>query len=201
MLQSCGYDGNLMMNVPQYQCTICKSWEFILNLFLFMDVYLIAAQYLLFSPPSLECISDMFLYILRWVYEFLWFMPKLYVIWSLFTLNFVNYYRVIQLDWSIGFWWVLLSSFQELSFILLMVWTECSIYANYLLSPCFLMLFPNAAIPLNKQLYTFSYVCVTSGAAALVFSALYIMVCFFFPHEISFFFFHINWVIIDLLAY
>lgn len=115
-------------------------------------------------------------------------MPKLYVIWSLFTLNFVNYYRVIQLDWSIGFWWVLLSSFQELSFILLMVWTECSIYANYLLSPCFLMLFPNAAIPLNKQLYTFSYVCVTSGAAALVFSALYIMVCFFFPHEISFFF-------------
>ncbi|KAF3944924.1 hypothetical protein ACB098_03G031200 [Castanea mollissima] len=32
------------------------------------------------------------------------------------------------------------------------------------------------AIPLNKQLYTFSYVCVTSGAAALVFSALYVMV-------------------------
>lgn len=36
-----------------------------------------------------------------------------------------------------------------------------------------------AAIPLNKQLYTLSYVCVTSGAAALVFSAFYIMVCFF----------------------
>ncbi|KAF7805090.1 heparan-alpha-glucosaminide N-acetyltransferase isoform X1 [Senna tora] len=32
------------------------------------------------------------------------------------------------------------------------------------------------AIPLNKQLYTLSYVCVTSGAAALVFSAFYIMV-------------------------
>lgn len=32
------------------------------------------------------------------------------------------------------------------------------------------------AIPLNKQLYTFSYVCVTSGAAALVFSAFYILV-------------------------
>ncbi|CAH9073823.1 unnamed protein product [Cuscuta epithymum] len=32
------------------------------------------------------------------------------------------------------------------------------------------------AIPLNKQLYTFSYVCVTSGAAALVFSVLYILV-------------------------
>ncbi|OMP03292.1 hypothetical protein COLO4_10523 [Corchorus olitorius] len=32
------------------------------------------------------------------------------------------------------------------------------------------------AIPLNKQLYTFSYVCVTSGAAALVFSAIYILV-------------------------
>ncbi|GMG99740.1 hypothetical protein Nepgr_001580 [Nepenthes gracilis] len=29
------------------------------------------------------------------------------------------------------------------------------------------------AIPLNKQLYTFSYVCLTSGAAALVFSAFY----------------------------
>uniref|UniRef100_A0A2P2MJI3 Heparan-alpha-glucosaminide N-acetyltransferase n=1 Tax=Rhizophora mucronata TaxID=61149 RepID=A0A2P2MJI3_RHIMU len=32
------------------------------------------------------------------------------------------------------------------------------------------------AIPLNKQLYTLSYVCVTSGAAALVFSAIYILV-------------------------
>ncbi|XP_011087428.1 heparan-alpha-glucosaminide N-acetyltransferase isoform X2 [Sesamum indicum] len=32
------------------------------------------------------------------------------------------------------------------------------------------------AIPLNKQLYTLSYVCVTSGVAALVFSAFYIMV-------------------------
>ncbi|KAE8677699.1 heparan-alpha-glucosaminide N-acetyltransferase-like isoform X3 [Hibiscus syriacus] len=31
-------------------------------------------------------------------------------------------------------------------------------------------------IPLNKQLYTFSYVCVTSGAAALVFSTIYILV-------------------------
>ncbi|KAH0641164.1 hypothetical protein KY290_038435 [Solanum tuberosum] len=34
------------------------------------------------------------------------------------------------------------------------------------------------AIPLNKQLYTFSYVCVTSGAAALVFSAFYILYIF-----------------------
>ncbi|KAM3303913.1 hypothetical protein P3S67_014944 [Capsicum chacoense] len=34
----------------------------------------------------------------------------------------------------------------------------------------------NAAIPLNKQLYTVSYVCVTSGAAALVFPAFYILV-------------------------
>lgn len=32
------------------------------------------------------------------------------------------------------------------------------------------------AIPLNKQLYTFSYVCVTSGAAALVFSSFYALV-------------------------
>lgn len=38
----------------------------------------------------------------------------------------------------------------------------------------------NAAIPLNKQLYTFSYVCVTSGAAALVFSVFYTLVLIFF---------------------
>ncbi|GKE39635.1 hypothetical protein Tco_1463040, partial [Tanacetum coccineum] len=34
----------------------------------------------------------------------------------------------------------------------------------------------NAIIPLNKQLYTFNYVCVTSEAATLVFSFCYIMV-------------------------
>ncbi|XP_042475639.1 heparan-alpha-glucosaminide N-acetyltransferase [Macadamia integrifolia] len=32
------------------------------------------------------------------------------------------------------------------------------------------------AIPLNKQLYSFSYVCVTAGAAALVFSVFYVLV-------------------------
>ncbi|KAJ4956045.1 hypothetical protein NE237_012828 [Protea cynaroides] len=32
------------------------------------------------------------------------------------------------------------------------------------------------AIPLNKQLYSFSYVCLTAGAAALVFSVLYVLV-------------------------
>lgn len=32
------------------------------------------------------------------------------------------------------------------------------------------------AIPFNKQLYTLSYVCVTAGAAALVFSAFYVLV-------------------------
>ncbi|EPS61986.1 hypothetical protein M569_12808, partial [Genlisea aurea] len=32
------------------------------------------------------------------------------------------------------------------------------------------------AIPLNKQLYTFSYVCVTAGAAALVLAAFYVLV-------------------------
>lgn len=45
-----------------------------------------------------------------------------------------------------------------------------------------------AAIPLNKQLYTLSYVCVTSGAAALLFSAFYIMVCFWIILEIVPFF-------------
>jgi len=33
-----------------------------------------------------------------------------------------------------------------------------------------------AAIPLNKQLYTFSYICVTAGAAGIVFSLLYVLV-------------------------
>lgn len=43
---------------------------------------------------------------------------------------------------------------------------------------CITFLCCAAAIPLNKQLYTLSYVCVTSGAAALLFSAFYIMVCY-----------------------
>jgi predicted acyltransferase len=33
-----------------------------------------------------------------------------------------------------------------------------------------------AAIPLNKQLYTFSYICVTAGAAGVVFSIFYYLV-------------------------
>jgi len=33
-----------------------------------------------------------------------------------------------------------------------------------------------AAIPLNKQLYTFSYICVTAGAAGILFSLLYVLV-------------------------
>ena len=39
---------------------------------------------------------------------------------------------------------------------------------------------PLAAIPLNKQLYTFSYICVTAGAAGIVFSMLYFLVSPFF---------------------
>nr|CAB3479337.1 unnamed protein product [Digitaria exilis] len=35
---------------------------------------------------------------------------------------------------------------------------------------------PYEAIPLNKQLYTFSYICVTAGAAGIVFSLLYFLV-------------------------
>lgn len=34
----------------------------------------------------------------------------------------------------------------------------------------------NAAIPLNKQLYSFSYVCFTAGAAGIVFSGFYLLV-------------------------
>ena len=35
-----------------------------------------------------------------------------------------------------------------------------------------------AAIPINKQLYSFSYVCFTGGAAGIVLSAFYILVWF-----------------------
>jgi hypothetical protein len=34
----------------------------------------------------------------------------------------------------------------------------------------------NAAIPINKQLYSISYVCFTSGVAGIVFSVFYILV-------------------------
>ncbi|KAJ0079383.1 hypothetical protein Patl1_22503 [Pistacia atlantica] len=47
------------------------------------------------------------------------------------------------------------------------------------------------AIPLNKQLYTFSYVCVTSGAAALVFSAIYALVDIW---ELTFIFLPLEWI-------
>ncbi|KAL6142588.1 hypothetical protein ACLB2K_060865 [Fragaria x ananassa] len=47
------------------------------------------------------------------------------------------------------------------------------------------------AIPSNKQLYTFSYVCITSGAAALVFSAFYIMVDIY---DIKFMFLPLEWI-------
>ncbi|KAK8448172.1 hypothetical protein SEVIR_8G239232v4 [Setaria viridis] len=36
------------------------------------------------------------------------------------------------------------------------------------------------AIPINKQLYSFSYVCFTGGAAGIVLSAFYILVWFMF---------------------
>ncbi|XP_015875090.2 uncharacterized protein LOC107411924 [Ziziphus jujuba] len=47
------------------------------------------------------------------------------------------------------------------------------------------------AIPLNKQLYTLSYVCVTAGAAALVFSAFYIMVDIF---NLKYLFLPLEWI-------
>ncbi|CAI9103428.1 OLC1v1001902C1 [Oldenlandia corymbosa var. corymbosa] len=47
------------------------------------------------------------------------------------------------------------------------------------------------AIPLNKQLYTFSYVCVTAGAAALVFSACYVLVDIW---NLRFLFLPLEWI-------
>ncbi|TXG65106.1 hypothetical protein EZV62_006381 [Acer yangbiense] len=47
------------------------------------------------------------------------------------------------------------------------------------------------AIPLNKQLYTFSYVCVTSGAAALVFSAIYALVDIW---DLKYLFLPLEWI-------
>lgn len=92
-------------------------------------------------------------------------------------------YRVIQKDWSTGSWWVLVSSFLELFSISLMVRTQRQ---DFNFSPLCSSIISNwvaqtAAIPLNKQLYTLSYLCVTSGAAALVFSVFYIMVQLYRP--------------------
>lgn len=50
----------------------------------------------------------------------------------------------------------------------------------------FIFKFPFAAIPMNKQLYSFSYVCFTAGAAGIVFSAFYILVRKFDPQLSSF---------------
>lgn len=47
---------------------------------------------------------------------------------------------------------------------------------------CMTLFSLDAAIPLNKQLYTLSYVCVTAGAAALVFSAFYVLVYILLSH-------------------
>ncbi|KAL5851026.1 hypothetical protein ACOSQ3_009080 [Xanthoceras sorbifolium] len=47
------------------------------------------------------------------------------------------------------------------------------------------------AIPLNKQLYTFSYVCLTSGAAALVFSAIYALVDIW---DLKYMFLPLEWI-------
>ncbi|KAL2941052.1 Heparan-alpha-glucosaminide N-acetyltransferase [Bienertia sinuspersici] len=47
------------------------------------------------------------------------------------------------------------------------------------------------AIPLNKQLYSFSYVCVTSGAAAFVFSAFYFLVDIL---DLKFLFLPFKWI-------
>ncbi|XP_044482309.1 heparan-alpha-glucosaminide N-acetyltransferase isoform X2 [Mangifera indica] len=47
------------------------------------------------------------------------------------------------------------------------------------------------AIPLNKQLFTFSYVCVTAGSAALVFSAIYALVDIW---EFKFIFLPFEWI-------
>ncbi|KAI3941369.1 hypothetical protein MKW98_021642, partial [Papaver atlanticum] len=46
-------------------------------------------------------------------------------------------------------------------------------------------------IPLNKQLYSFSYVCLTAGAAALVFSALYVLVDIF---GLGYLFLPLQWI-------
>ncbi|KAI3979025.1 hypothetical protein MKX01_016200 [Papaver californicum] len=47
------------------------------------------------------------------------------------------------------------------------------------------------AIPLNKQLYSFSYVCLTAGAAALVFSTLYVLVDIF---GVGYLFLPLEWI-------
>lgn len=61
---------------------------------------------------------------------------------------------------SFYWWWALLLNFVKYTF----VWVEHFLYdLNF------------SAIPINKQLYSFSYVCFTAGAAGIVFSAFYIL--------------------------
>lgn len=136
-----GYDGKFMLSVPPW-CNLfdyCKTWQFRFEPFLFVNIYLIAAQYQLFSPPSLECILDTCLYILRLGLWFHVFTPNLHKDLLTSLISF-NYYRVIKLDWSTGFWWVLPSSFLELSFISLMVWTERQVFATLYII-CYLTVF------------------------------------------------------------
>ncbi|GAV70639.1 DUF1624 domain-containing protein [Cephalotus follicularis] len=59
-----------------------------------------------------------------------------------------------------------------------------------LLSLGFILHFSHA-IPLNKQLYTFSYVCLTSGAAALVFSTIYALVDIW---DLKYIFLPLKWI-------
>lgn len=100
--------------------------------------------------------------------------------------NITKIFRVIQLGWKIGSPPVSLSSLSDSFSIsptvrntLLYLWSKKTLSS---LSNTYCKLKMLAVMPLNKQLYSFSYICVTSGAAALVFSSLYSLVILVPPH-------------------
>ena len=138
-----GSDVKFMMSVPPW-CNLfdyCKPWQFRFEPLLSVNIYLIAAQYQLFSPPSLECILDMCLYILRLG---LWFhVIYAYLTWR--TAHFIDLFQLLQGHPARLKHWILMGFALLISGIILhfthgVNWTlsMCN-FIYYLLSPCFLI--------------------------------------------------------------
>lgn len=93
--------------------------------------------------------------------------------------------RLTRRDWSTGFWWAfhsLCSAFSYTSRRVFILHIYCQTWLPFTIPELRLYMYCSvlAAIPINKQLYSFSYVCFTGGAAGIVLSAFYILVWFMF---------------------
>lgn len=99
--------------------------------------------------------------------------------WSSY-IGFLNLIRVTRRDLSIGCWRGLVFLFVASPFTSQMVLLWCSLITK-LCSPLLTLIWLlDIAIPLNKQLYSFSYVCFTAGSAGIVLSAFYVMVSLYY---------------------